>query len=113
MLSNRVVFLRAVFLSVLIGTGLPSAFAGTPQAETLPVTTSSPEARQVFEQGLARFENDLRGETTVNIWEQAIAKDPNFALAHGFIAFVSRDPIDQATHRKAALELSKNATKGE
>jgi tetratricopeptide (TPR) repeat protein len=115
MLSRRVVLLRVVFLSALIGTTLPLAYAGTPapKEETLPVTTNSPEARKLFDQGLARFENDLRVETTVNLWEQAIAKDPNFALANGFIAFVSRDPIDQAIHRKAALGLSKNVTKGE
>ena len=113
MLSKSVVFLRVIFLLVLLGTGLPLAYAGTAQADTLPVTTSSPDARQVFESGLTRFENDLRVETAVNIWEQAVAKDPNFALAHGFIAFVSRDPNVQATHRKAALGLSKNVTKGE
>ncbi len=111
MLSKRVV----VFAIVLFSAGLPSAYSAQPalQEETLPATTSSAEARHEFDQGLARFQSDLRIDTAVSLWEQAVRKDPNFALAHGFIAFVSRDPIEQATHRQAAMGLSKKVTKGE
>jgi tetratricopeptide (TPR) repeat protein len=90
-----------------------STQAVTPQDEMLPLTTTSAEARQAFEQGLVRFQRDLRIETAVNIWEQATKKDPGFALAHGLIAFVSRDPAVQAAHRKQALAFSKNVSKGE
>jgi len=112
MLSKRIVFLSLV----LVSASLPLASAATPvapQEELLPITTSSVEARQVFEQGLVRFQRDLRVETAVDTWEQAAKKDPGFALAHGLIAFVSRDPAVQAAHRKQALALSKNVTKGE
>lgn len=112
MLSKRV----AIFAFVLLTAGLPLSYAAAEpahQEETLPVTTRSAKARHVFEQGLARFQSDLRIETAVNVWEQAVRKDHNFALAHGFIAFVSRDPIEQASHRQAALGLSKKVTKGE
>ncbi len=40
------------------GVGLRGVAA--PHEETLPVTTSSVEARHEFDQGLARFQNDLR-----------------------------------------------------
>ena len=111
MLSKRAV----IFAFVLLTAGLSMAYAAepAPKEETLPVSTRSAKARHVFEQGLARFQSDLRVETTVNIWEQAVRKDHNFALAHGFIAFVSRDPVEQASHRRAALALSKKVTKGE
>jgi tetratricopeptide (TPR) repeat protein len=111
MLSKR----AAIFTFVLLTAGLSLAYAAepAPKEETLPVTTRSAKARHVFEQGLARFQSDLRDETAVNTWEQAVRKDPNFALAHGFIAFVSRDPLKQASHRQAALALSKKVTKGE
>jgi len=111
MFSKRVVILAFVLLSA----GLPLAYAALPAAheETLPVTTSSTEARHGFDQGLARFQTDLRVEAAVNLWKLAVKKDPNFALAHGFIAFVSRDPNEQAIHRQAALDLSKKVTKGE
>ena len=111
MLSKRVVILAFIFLIA----GLPLAYAAAPALpeETLPVTTRSAEARQVFDKGLARFQNDLRVETAVNTWKLAVKKDPNFALAHGFLAFVSRDPNEQAIHRQAAQGLSKKVTKGE
>ena len=109
--SKRVVILAFVFLIA----GLPLAYAAEPalRAETLPVTTRSAEARHMFDEGLARFQSDLRVETAVNTWKLAVKKDPNFALAHGFIAFVSRDPNEQAIHRQAALGLSRKVTKGE
>jgi tetratricopeptide (TPR) repeat protein len=112
MLSKRVIFVSFVLVSAF----LPLVNAATPAAaleERLPVTTSSAESRQMYEQGLARFQRDLRIETAVNTWEQATAKDPGFALAHGLIAFVSRDPVVQAAHRKQALALAKSVTKGE
>lgn len=111
MLSKR----AAILAIILLSTGLPLAYASAPalHEETLPVTTSSAEARHVFEKGLARFQSDLRVETAVNTWQLAIKKDPNFALAHGFIAFVSRDPSEQAIHRQAAVGLSKKVSKGE
>jgi tetratricopeptide (TPR) repeat protein len=108
---------RGMFLSLaLVSASLTLANASTPaasQEEQLPVTTGSAEARQVFEQGLVRFQRDLRIETAVNTWEQATTKDPSFALAHGLIAFVSRDPAVQTAHRKQAMALSNNVTKGE
>ncbi|MBZ5614721.1 MAG: hypothetical protein LAO23_11990 [Acidobacteriia bacterium] len=113
MLSKR----AAILGFVLLTAGLPLSYAAAAEPahreETLPVTTRSAKARNVFEQGLARFQSDLRIETAVNIWKQAVRKDHNFALAHGFIAFVSRDPREQASHRQAALGLSKKVTKGE
>lgn len=117
MLTQRV----GILSFVLTGAFLLIANAATPaaphpmapQEEMLPITTSSAEARQVFDQGLVRFQRDLRIETAVAIWEQATKKDPSFALAHGLIAFVSRDPNVQSAHRKQALALSKNVSKGE
>jgi tetratricopeptide (TPR) repeat protein len=110
MLSHRVVFLAFVLVRASLANAVTPA---AQQEELLPVTTGSAEARQVFEQGLVRFQRDLRIETAVETWEQAATKDPGFALAHSLIAFVSRDPALQAAHRKQALALSKSVTKGE
>ncbi len=113
MLSKRAAIYTFVLLTAGLSLSLSCAAEPAPREETLPVTTRSAKARHVFEQGLARFQSDLRVETAVNTWEQAVRKDHNFALAHGFIAFVSRDPVEQASHRQAALALSKKVTKGE
>ncbi len=113
MLSKRAAIFAFVVLTAGLSLSLAYAAEPAPKEETLPVTTRSAKARHVFEQGLARFQSDLRVETAVNTWEQAVRKDHNFALAHGFIAFVSRDPVEQASHRQAAQALSKKVTKGE
>jgi tetratricopeptide (TPR) repeat protein len=110
MISKRVVFLSFALVCASLSS---SVTAATAQEEQLPVTTSSAEARQVFEQGLVRFQRDLRVETAVKTWEQAARKDPGFALAHSLIAFVSRDPAVQAAHRKQAVALARNVSKGE
>ena len=112
MLSKRVVILSLVLAGTSI-TATAAQQAAAPQQAMLAVTTNSAEARQLFEQGLTRFQTDLRIETVVKTWEQATAKDPNFALAHGLIAFVTRDPAVQVAHRKQAVALSKNVSKGE
>jgi len=110
MLSRRTLFALVVIVSLCSASAI---LAAATEEQMLPVTTSSAEARQFFEQGMSRFERDLRIETTVKTWEQATTKDPSFALAHGMIAFISRDPAVQGGHRRQALALAKNVSKGE
>jgi len=49
-------------------------------AEKMPVTTSSKEALKAFEQGRFLFEK-LRAQESLRYFEEAIEKDPDFALA--------------------------------
>ena len=47
---------------------------------TLPVTTSSPKARELYEKGMADYEN-LYLERCNDDWRAAVKEDPNLAVA--------------------------------
>jgi len=81
---------------------LPSSGTGEKQASNIEITTSSPQARAFFEQGLATMET-LHWEPALAHWRDAAATDPNFALAHAFLAMLSRDPVEQVAERDRAV----------
>src|SRR4029453_14155469 len=49
--------------------------------DKIPITTSSPEARKLYLDGRDLLEK-LRATDARRLFEQAVAKDPNFALAY-------------------------------
>src|SRR5579864_3261354 len=63
-----------------------ACFAATQHGATrahsklLPITTSSPAARKLFQQGMVNMEN-LRTEWALAGWRAATKRDPNFAQA--------------------------------
>lgn len=52
----------------------------------IPITTSSEEARQAFLKGRDLFER-LQGQESLQHFDQAIAQDPNFAMAYLYSSF--------------------------
>lgn len=80
--------------------------------DTIPVTTDSADARKLFEQGMVNWEN-LHTEAAQDDWRAAVKKDPVFAQAWAFIAFNSRDPIEEAEARKQAKDLAPSVTPDE
>jgi len=80
--------------------------------KNLPVTTSSPKARALFEQAMQDYEN-LQLERANHKWRDASKADPNFALAYAWIAFNGRDPVEASAARHKAKELIENASPGE
>jgi tetratricopeptide (TPR) repeat protein len=66
-------FLACSLLLIACGPQKPST--------QIPITTSSDEARQLFLQGRDKFENIETAEAA-KLFDQAIAKDPDFALAY-------------------------------
>jgi tetratricopeptide (TPR) repeat protein len=93
-------------------TSTQPAAADLRQPNGLEITTFSAEARARFERGLARMET-LHWETALQEWRDAAQVDPQFALAHIFLAMLSRDPIEQVTERDRALATRKFAGKEE
>lgn len=79
---------------------------------SFPITTSSAQARDLFEKGMQDYEN-LYLERCIQDWRDAAAADPNFALAHAWVAFSSNDPAEVAKERAKAKALESNATPGE
>jgi tetratricopeptide (TPR) repeat protein len=80
----------------------PTPAAEPQKATAMEITTKSPQARALFEQGLAKMET-LHWEAALADWRDAAALDPNFTLAHTFLAMLSRDPIEQVAERDRAL----------
>jgi tetratricopeptide (TPR) repeat protein len=79
---------------------------------TLPVTTSSPKARELYEKGMADYEN-LYLERCNDDWRAAVKEDPNLAVAWAWIAFNSGNPEEVSAARAKAKELAPKLTRGE
>ena len=103
-------------LIVLIGLGFaaPMYAHHLKQAATasMPVTTSSAQARSLYEKGMQDYEN-LYLERCNDDWRAAVKADPNLAVAWAWIAFNSSDPKEISSAREQAKALASKATPGE
>jgi tetratricopeptide (TPR) repeat protein len=106
--------LVAAAMSMALAAQQPASQSAQPQtpeqakAATIQITTASPQARAFFEQGLAKMET-LHWEAALSKWREAAQADPNFALAHAFLADLSRDHIEQVAERDKAIATRKFA----
>ena len=82
------------------------------ETTALPVTSSSAKARELYEKGIADYEN-LYLERCNQDWRAAVKEDPNLALAWAWIAFNSTDPQEVSAARAKAKELAPKLTTGE
>jgi len=78
----------------------------------LPVTASSAKARDLYEKGMADYEN-LYLERCNDDWRAAVMEDPGLALAWAWIAFNSSNPQEISAARAKAKELAPKLTPGE
>ena len=78
----------------------------------MPVTTSSPKARELFNRALTDYENLYLERANIG-WRAAVQADPNFALAYVFIAYNSTDPAEANAAREKAKLLAVKTTPGE
>jgi tetratricopeptide (TPR) repeat protein len=78
------------------------------RAAELEITTRSPQARAAFKDGIVKMET-LHWEPALASWRTAAKADPDFALAHAFLAMLSRDPVEQVAERDKALAARKSA----
>jgi len=78
----------------------------------LPVTTSSAKARELYEKGMADYEN-LYLERSNDDWRSAVKEDPNLAVAWAWIAFNSSNPEEVSAARAKAKELAPKTSAGE
>src|SRR5580700_5837350 len=79
---------------------------------SMPVTTSSAEARSLYEKGMQDYEN-LYLERCNDDWRGAVKADPNLAVAWAWIAFNSTNPEEASAAREKAKTLSSKLTPGE
>src|SRR5882724_12214360 len=87
--------------------------AGTGNSsKSVALTTSSAEARDLYLKGRTLAEQ-LRAHDGRELFEQAAAKDPSFAMAHYQLAVTSATAKDFFTHEKEAVALADKASEGE
>jgi tetratricopeptide (TPR) repeat protein len=82
------------------------------ESRTLPVTTSSAKARELYVKGMEDYEN-LYLERCNDDWRAAVNEDPNLAVAWAWIAFNSTNPQEVATAREKAKALLSRLNPGE
>jgi tetratricopeptide (TPR) repeat protein len=87
---------------------LLSAAVSQQPTGTLPVTTKSPEARQLFEGALIKLEN-LHGPEAMQDFRRAVKMDPDFAMANILISFNSVDPTVDPAEQVAARNQANGA----
>jgi tetratricopeptide (TPR) repeat protein len=78
----------------------------------LPVTTASPQARKLFQKAMVDLEY-MRADRALANWRAAAQQDPNFALAHLFVSYGTRDPEEESRARARAKQLAPRVTPGE
>jgi tetratricopeptide (TPR) repeat protein len=79
---------------------------------SLPISTSSPQARALYEKGMADYEN-LYLERCNDDWRAAVKEDPNLAVAWAWIAFNGGSPEEVAAARAKAKTLAPKLNPGE
>jgi tetratricopeptide (TPR) repeat protein len=101
-----------LFLAVSFATPTFAHHLKQSASPSLPVTTSSPQARALYEKGMQDYEN-LYLERCNDDWRAAVNADPNLAVAWAWIAFNSSDPKEVRMAREKAKWLAPKATPGE
>ena len=115
---------RAVSFVLMIGLGLSVSARAAEKSSTdkapkpkavsgsMPVTTSSAKARELYKKGMEDYEN-LYLERCNEDWRGAVKEDPGIAVAWAWIAFNSRNPTEVNAARNQAKALLSKVTPGE
>ena len=82
------------------------------KANVMPITTASNEARELFMKGLDKFDN-VELPAAAKYFDQAIAEDPDFALAYCYRAVSGGGSQVVNKNFEKARSLAGNASKGE
>jgi tetratricopeptide (TPR) repeat protein len=89
-----------------------SASTASEAGAKVPVTTTSGEARKLYDDGLTLFDQ-LRFHDARQKFQQAAAKDPKFAMAHYQLALTSPSNKESVAHAAQAVALAEQASEGE
>jgi tetratricopeptide (TPR) repeat protein len=100
------------FMGLATAESKPARLAPKNVPATLPVTTSSAEARRTFEKAMRAFE-EYRIPETLQDLRAATKADPNFAQAFILISRMTQDPAEQTAARTRAKQLAVKVSSGE
>jgi tetratricopeptide (TPR) repeat protein len=91
---------------------IPFSFVARAQEGEIKITTASKEALELFNQGLAKWDN-LHIQAAEELFNKAVAKDKDFAMAHCYLAWIAGSEKDRIDHLNKAVALADKFTKGE
>jgi tetratricopeptide (TPR) repeat protein len=89
-----------------------TAAGGVATNAKVPLTSTSEDAKALYSKGRDLTEQ-LRNQEARKLFEQAVAKDSTFALAHYNLALTSASPKEFFEHVKHAVALADKASDGE
>jgi tetratricopeptide (TPR) repeat protein len=110
--SISVVPVLIIIIGVCFATPLYAHHLKPGGTASMPVTTSSAEARSLYEKGMQDYEN-LYLERCNDDWRAAVKADPNLAVAWAWIAFNSSNPMEMSAARERAKALAPKTTPAE
>src|SRR5580693_6362984 len=110
--SNCAFLVLIVILGVCFAAPLYAHHVKAATTTAMPVTTSSAEARSLYEKGMQDYEN-LYLERCNDDWRAAVKADPNLAVAWAWIAFNGSNPTEMSAAREKAKALAPKLTPGE
>lgn len=93
-------------------TSVSTLSPAAPLDDRLPVTTTSPKAARLFDEGL-HLRYDYHTDEALAKWRQATMKDPNFAQAWTYIVWLGLNPAEVKMAAEKAQLASKDVTPGE
>ena len=89
-----------------------SAAGTVEKGRAVALSTSSDEARELYLKG-RKLAEELRIQDGRELFQQAVAKDPSFAMVHYQLALTAPSAKEFFEHLKDAVKLSDKATEGE
>jgi tetratricopeptide (TPR) repeat protein len=112
---RRSTYIVSVFILVLgacLAAPLYAHHVKQSASASMPVTTSSEQARALYAKGMQDYEY-LYLERCNDDWRAAVKEDPNLAVAWAWIAFNSSNPQEVSAAREKAKASAPKASAGE
>jgi tetratricopeptide (TPR) repeat protein len=96
-------FIALIVLPAAAATKKANAKKTETQPSSLPLTTSSPEARQLVERALAIYLDKVEQTDAIEMLRKAVSLDPAFAMGHELLAQISLDSAEQVSEQAKAF----------
>src|ERR1700749_1919245 len=110
--SHFVIISPVLILGLGVSTPLYAHHLKKGATISLPVTTQSAQARELYQKGMTDYEN-LYLERCNDDWRAAVKQDPTLAVACAWIAFNSSNPVEVNHARAKAKQFAPKASPGE
>ena len=105
----------ALFLALIAPLPVAAAKKAAPkkpevQSASLPLTTSSPEARLLVEKALGIYLDKVEQTESIEMLRKAVSIDPAFAMGHELLAQISLDSAEQVSEQAKAFAYRDQAS---